>query len=382
MWTGAITSIFGVLFAGIFGWKQIKDPGNIEGRKARAKTAIMNSTVVAPDIPFFIHRRELISKIQESLFDVDTAALSKMGKPFIPTTIICGPRGCGKSTLINESMQKRSAVVKIFYEGENSEDFAIAVLRSLRITLPDNTDPVTFLLEVLEMLNTKPIFVMEVDKRFGSKHLEQLLLLLKRLGDDLQLMVPIVVLSSSRSALSLELSATSLRAEFFPITDLTENECRQFLQSVMDTLKISDDEKRQAIDFGMRHIGNRLVDLHAVANCIRQVKCSSLEEYQSVVITYSKQQIQSYQAAFATFALKCPRIRDRHVLEKLTNGLEILDLCKALGISQEELLELNSTIEPHVLYICPNDCTVIYGSHFMRVVIDHEIEGSSWWHIW
>ena len=123
------------------------------------------------------------------------------------------------------------------FEGESSENFAVAVLWCLKITLPDNMDPMTFLLEVLGGLNLKPTFIVEVDKifRFRSKNLEELLMLLKRLRDDLQLIVPVVVLSSSRSALSLELSPASLRVAFFSITDLTENECRQFFQSVIDT---------------------------------------------------------------------------------------------------------------------------------------------------
>ena len=100
------------------------------------------------------------------------------------------------------------------------------------------------------------------------------------------------------------------------------------------------------------------------------------------MIEYRKWQIESFKSAFAKFALKYPRIRDYHVLVKLTNGLNILDLCKALGSSEEELLELNSAIEPHVFYICPKYHTVIPGSHFMRVVIVREIERSSWWHIW
>ena len=137
----------------------------------------------------------------------------------------------------------------------------------------------------------------------------------------------------------------------------------------------------------MKHIGNRLIDLQSVANDILQVKCtcSSLEEYHSVVIAYSNRQIRSFEAAFDTFAWKCPRIRDIHVLEKLRNGLTMKDLCRALNICVEELLlKLNSTIEPHILYICPNNSTVIYGSHFMKVIIDREIESkrSSWWRIW
>jgi hypothetical protein len=134
------------------------------------------------------------------------------------------------------------AVVKGFFRGESEDDFAIAVLQSLKVTLLDNTNPMTFLLDVLTELEEKPTFLVEVDRRFGSKRLEQLLLLMKRLGDDMQLVQPIVVLSSSRSALTLEINASSLRVKLIPIPHLTENECRQFLQKVMDGLKLSDAE--------------------------------------------------------------------------------------------------------------------------------------------
>ena len=109
-------------------------------------------------------------------------------------------------------MRERSAVIKIFYEGEISGDFAIAVLRSLNVTLPDSTDPMTFLLDVVTKLEEKHTLVVEVDTRFGSKRLEDLLLLMKRFGDDLQLVQPVVILSSSRAALTLEINASSLRA--------------------------------------------------------------------------------------------------------------------------------------------------------------------------
>ena len=77
----------------------------------------MNSKMVVPNIQFFIDRRELISKMKEVL-DVDAAAVVEERVPFIQTTIICGPRECGKSTLIKESTQEHSAVVKIFMKGK------------------------------------------------------------------------------------------------------------------------------------------------------------------------------------------------------------------------------------------------------------------------
>ena len=118
----------------------------------------MNSMIDAPGaITLFTDRRALVSEVKKSLLDLNVATL-----PFVQTAVVCGPRGCGKSTLIGQSMCECSAVVRIFYAGKSNEDFANAVLRSLKITLPDNTNPMTFLLDVLTKLKEKPAFVVNL----------------------------------------------------------------------------------------------------------------------------------------------------------------------------------------------------------------------------
>ena len=64
------------------------------------------------------------------------------------------------------------------------------------------------------MLPKRPIFIVEVDKKFPSESLEELLLLMKQLGDDSKLVKPIVVLSSSRSALGLNIGIRKLAGSF------------------------------------------------------------------------------------------------------------------------------------------------------------------------
>ena len=67
------------------------------------------------------------------------------------------------------------------------------------------------------------------------------------------------------------------------------------------------------------------------------------------------------------------------MLEKLTNGLDLMDLSQALGTTTstpKEMVEFNSTIEPHVFYISPDNLTVCPVSHFMRVYIDRVEEQS------
>jgi hypothetical protein len=49
---------------------------------------------------------------------------------------------------------------------------------------------------------------------------------------------------------------------------------------MMDGLKMSDDEKRKAVDFAVKNIGNRLFHLHVLAEDVKDLKCSSLKECQ------------------------------------------------------------------------------------------------------
>ena len=89
-----------------------------------------------------------------------------------------------------------------FFNGKDGTDFAKAVFQSLSIRLPANADPVTFLRDILHMLSKRPIFIVEVDKKFPSKSLEELLLLMKQLGDDSNLLKtncgPVIFSLSSR----------------------------------------------------------------------------------------------------------------------------------------------------------------------------------------
>ena len=162
-------------------------------------------------------------------------------------------------------------------------------------------DPVTFLRDVLDMLPKKPIFLVEVDKKFASESLEELLLLMKHLGDDSRLVEPIVVLSSSRSALGLNITPTKLRAKFVTVTDFTPEQSRQFFQQLLTRMAITENERKQGIDFAIEKIGTRLVDLHTVATTLSSKKCNSLKEFQSVIMDIYEEEILHVELAFDLF---------------------------------------------------------------------------------
>ena len=78
-------------------------------------------------------RNELVSEVNTMLLKPYASTSAEEEVPFVPTTVICGPRGCGKSTLISRCMCEGSAFVQIFYEGKSNDEFAITVLQSLNI---------------------------------------------------------------------------------------------------------------------------------------------------------------------------------------------------------------------------------------------------------
>ena len=73
-----------------------------------------------------------------------------------------------------------------------------------------------------------------------------------------------MVLSSSRSAFSMNINAIELRAKFVEVSDLSDEESRYFWFNALKVMEGSDDMKKKAVDMAMSAIGNRLIHLHAV----------------------------------------------------------------------------------------------------------------------
>ena len=109
--------------------------------------------------------------------------------------------------------------------------------------MPPGNFLVMVLKEIRNMGHRRLTVVIEVDKRFDDSHLEELLLLCKRLGDDFRLMTPTVVLSSSRSAFSMNINARELRAKFVEVSDLSDEESHYSWFNALKVMEGSDDMK-------------------------------------------------------------------------------------------------------------------------------------------
>ena len=120
--------------------------------------------------------KHLKTQESKSASDKLTMSLDK----FLPTVVICGPCGCGKSTLVAEIFDTISSVVTVSYKGCSIDEFASAIFESLELPCPDSMTPATFLKAVLKEIRNRwhqrPTVIVEVDKRFDRAHLENLLL--------------------------------------------------------------------------------------------------------------------------------------------------------------------------------------------------------------
>ena len=187
------------------------------------------------------------------------------------------------STVIRDFLQEEEAVVEVRYSGDSDQEFAAAVLNSIGISPPKDMSPLSFLMSILPKLTKPSTFVVElhVDRYFDGRKLENLLLLLKQIGDDNKWAKSIVVLSSSQAALTLEINAFTLRAQFLSVYDLTYDESEEFLRRLLEPFEESEEKKKRFINECLKLLGNRPLDLHEFG--IMADRCSSLEQLQSFV---------------------------------------------------------------------------------------------------
>ena len=337
----------------------------VSSHKKKAITAIVNSRQQKKDVCYYVERLNLRNELMICLGKKSKSELEE-GK-YISTAVICGPRGSGKSTLAADIFDDVPSVVRVSYNGSSIDEFALALFRSLNLQCPNTMSPGNFLVMVLKeirnMGHQRPTVVIEVDKRFDGPHLEELLLLCKRLGDDFRLMTPIVILSSSRSAFSMNINAIELRAKFVEVSDLSNEESRCFWFNALKVMEGSDDMKKKAVDMAMSAIGNRLIHLHTVT----EKRYKSVDEFMLAIEIHQMRCQNSYGNAFSEFTKLYPKLKEKKVQQKLINGqYSLFQFCKELDTTPKELTNQNGLIEPHVLYISPGSYRVDIGSHFLK----------------
>ena len=170
------------------------------------------------------------------------------------------------------------------------------------------------------------------------------MLICKRLGDDLKLVAPVVVLSSSTAVFGMHISPGDLRAKFVEVDDLSEVEACSLLFKALEKVEGSHDMKKIAVDLAISETGTRLVHLHCV---VSETQSRSLDEFILMAKLCQQQYEDLYHMAFIQFVELCPKLKTKRYYTR--SQVESVNCVNFLRY-YVQIIEHNGQIEPHLLY--------------------------------
>ena len=372
--TGTAIATGGVILA-YLAWKE---RGRQYGQvlQDNLKVKILKSRYPSEKLPVYVERKDKLNIIK--IF----AAMEKR-----KTLVVCGPRGCGKTAAVRDSLLGKEKVIVVTIGGEDKFDqrLACAITESLGLhTNADvcHTELVKNALRAIKEKEHPPVLVVEVNERFTSNALEKLLGVLKEWGYDNKLVYPVVVLSTSRAALGIKFAIDELRARCIRIGDLHEDEAKTYIKDLCVGLNLvgANDEKAvsKCAEKVVDTIGCRLLHLEGLADSVRLVKMASeqvtLKNLEDLAVKYEHIQLSNSRGALQELHKFFPKDKLNGYFFKKPIGttVDLDDFRKSIGMEQYSILDKLSEIKPHPFYVDPDTQTVSVGSVFFQKVIDED----------
>ena len=93
-----------------------------------------------------------------------------------------------------------------------------------------------------------PILLVEVNAQYSSSALQELLVKLKTWGDDKHYIRSVVVLSSTRPALTLKIGLDELRVRCLFVPDLNAEEVKNFVKQMLSEFEAEDKVMEEMIN--------------------------------------------------------------------------------------------------------------------------------------
>ena len=337
---------------------------------------ILKSTYPAEKSSVCVKRKDKLNIIK--IFD----AMEKQ-----KTLVVCGPRGCGKTAAVRDSLVGEERVIVVTIGGEDSFDqrLARAITESLELhTNADvsHTEVVKNALRMIKKEGRPPVLVVEVNERFTSNALEKLLGVLKEWGYDNGLVNPVVVLSTSRAALGIKLGIEELRARYVSIGDLDEDDAKSYVKDLCKVLSLEGTNNMEAVsecaEKVVDTIGCRLLHLEGLADSVRLKKSVSekvtLDDLKELAGKYEHIQLNNSRGALQELHESFPKdkLNEYFFNKPIGTAVDMDDFCKSIGMQQRIVLDKLSGIKPHPFYVDPNTRTVSVGSVFFQKAIDED----------
>ena len=322
------------------------------------------------------------------------------------TVMVCGPRGSGKTTAVREILEGKKGVVVATLSGESELGHKLARAITESLGLPTNeqvnyTDVVVNALKEIRRkpgyagLEHPPVLVVEVNERFKEvKALEELALTLKDWGQDKALVRPIVVLSTSRAAMGLDIAMDEVRAEFASVGDLDREEAKRYIEQLCRELKLEGPDDNAAVskcaEQVVQILGSRLLHLDSFADQVRLFKNTKdlslkAEALVQLASEHETMKLKGSRRALKRFHKRFPNANKKDlygIFKEPGAAVDVDEFSEMVGEDVSKVLDGLSDIQPHPFYVDPKTQTVVVGSVFVQKVIDTDSAKSRWWWFW
>lgn len=281
-------------------------------------------------------------------------------------TLVCGPRGVGKSTAVYKAMEGEKGVVHVALSPCSLQNLYGSMLTTLRFK-HENIDGKTLIMQALEDIRkrrgNKPTFIVEVNEKCGEQELTQLLLELKDLGSDRNLAKFIVILSTSQAALLVSISLDELRVVCEsvedPSEDIIEQHLRKYLVHFSKDL-VSEKQVDKLISHYIKVIGTRFLDSTRLIERWERAKCTTFDEVENICSKFITSRGKAYSDSLEEFTNK---FNNKMILEALlSDKLQLREVCSAFNLTRKQFLEMVSEYNPHPVYIDPETSQVRIGN--------------------
>jgi hypothetical protein len=323
----------------------------------------------------YVQRQKLKESLEKDGLDMQIFTRGQ----YYPTLLVCGPRGAGKSTIVAEILQGKKPVIHVTLSEDKSVDELVSEIMyrmGIRVLPPGVTNKgiLESVFNELQKEGNVPILLIEVNAQYSSSALQELLVKLKTWGNDKRYIQSVVVLSSSRAALTLSIGLDELRVRCLFVPDLNKLEVNNFVKQMLNEYK-SDAQltKEEVIEEVVPIMDTRLSILNDLSSKVET--CESLGKARQVIIEDTELRKKRFLASATNFLDKIKMCSDTEnvitVFKRLLNDdMELAEFSSLMKLTEGTLLDIIADIHPHPFYVCPMTRKVSLASPIMKLALN------------
>lgn len=301
------------------------------------------------------------------------------------TVLVHGPRGVGKTTVMEHALQGIEGVVHIQPNPFTVENFYESILEVFDIKTHD-LSKAKLVMNALKMIQdrdgNKPTIVVDVNETVDEKQLMPILIELKKIGADSNLASTFVVVSTCRAALFLPVTLHELRVSVSCIHDPPKMAVVTFLNERLSEVfpESKPNEREDWIMYYTKEIGNRFLDASNLVSDVRfrKPEAKNVKDY---IEEFVRRRRKTYSLATSEFIEMIDKNKaaskelKREVFSGIINGtLPLSKLVVATGNDNwKEFLKIITELHPHPVYIDPETRCVGVGNFVARVEFEKQL---------